>query len=129
RKNQKQPSFFKKGVVCLISILFILSSCAERAAEPFTLVLLPDTQVYSHSYPEIFRAQTEWIEEKADSITFVLHQGDITDYNSDEEWENASAALSIMDGKVPYTFVPGNHDLAPGGSASDRNSDLFNKYL
>lgn len=132
KKNQKHPSFFnrlKTTVICLIPILFVLSSCAERPAEPFTLVLLPDTQVYSHSYPEIFRAQTEWIAENADSITFVLHQGDITDYNSDEEWENASGALSVMDGKVPYTFVPGNHDLGPGGNASVRDAELFNKYL
>ncbi|NLN28461.1 MAG: hypothetical protein GX161_09600, partial [Firmicutes bacterium] len=31
------------------------------AAEYFSVVVLPDTQVYSKSHPEIFKAQTEWI--------------------------------------------------------------------
>ncbi|MDY9919130.1 MAG: metallophosphoesterase [Proteiniphilum sp.] len=90
---------------------------------------MPDTQVYSRLYPEIFHSQTEWIVQNADSIAFVLQQGDITDHNSEEEWQNAVAAFSVMDGKVPYTFVPGNHDLGPGGSASNRDAELFNKYL
>ena len=106
----------------------VLAACTQQP-KPFKLVLLPDTQVYSHSYPEIFRAQTEWIAENADSITFVLHQGDITDHNSEEEWRNASAALAVMDGKVPYTFVPGNHDLGPKGSASERDATQLNTYL
>lgn len=112
-----------------MALLFFFATACSQPPKPFTLVLLPDTQVYSHSYPEIFRAQAEWIAENADSITFVLHQGDITDFNSDEEWENAVAALSVMDGKVPYTFVPGNHDLGPKGNASVRDSELFNRYL
>ncbi len=109
-------------------VLLLVAGCSNPP-KPFTLVLLPDTQVYSHSYPEIFLAQTEWIAQQADSITFVLHQGDITDFNSDEEWENATAALSVMDGKVPYTFVPGNHDMGPKGNASVRDTELLNRYL
>lgn len=85
--------------------------------------------MYSRGYPEIFRAQTEWIVQHADSITFVLHQGDITHDNNDEQWRHAVSALSIMDGKVPYTFVAGNHDLGPGGGADNRNSDHFNNYM
>lgn len=111
----------------LVACVFFLTACQEP--QPFKLVLLPDTQVYSHSYPEIFRAQTEWIVEHADSVAFVLHQGDITDFNSEEEWQNASAALAVMDGKVPYTFVPGNHDLGPKGSTSERDATLLNTYL
>jgi hypothetical protein len=34
-----------------------------------------------------------------------------------------------MDGKVPYTFVPGNHDTGTNGSADVRNTDLFNRYF
>lgn len=122
--NRKQQSFF----AALVVFVLLLAACTERP-KPFTLALLPDTQVYSHSYPEIFRAQTDWIVKNADSIAFVLHQGDITDFNSDEEWQNATAALSVMDGKVPYTFVPGNHDLGPKGSSSNRDAELFNSYL
>jgi hypothetical protein len=109
----------------LLSILF--SSCTSK--EPFNLVLLPDTQIYAMRYPEVFVAQTQWIVENADSIAFVLHQGDITHNNNDEEWKNAVAALYLMDNRVPYTFVAGNHDLGPGGSGRTRDSELLNQYL
>jgi hypothetical protein len=112
----------------ILLILLLLSSCAVK--RPFNLVLLPDTQTYSALYPEIFRAQTEWIVKNADSITFVLHQGDITDNNTEKQWENAVAALFLMDGKVPYTFVPGNHDTGdPGKNANNRELEFFNQYL
>lgn len=132
--NYNQQSFFnglKRWMllaILMIPALLVLSSCIERP-KPFTLVLLPDTQVYSRLYPEIFRAQTEWIVQNADSIAFVLQQGDITDNNVEEQWQNAAAALTLMDGKVPYTFVPGNHDLGPGGNTSNRDAEFLNKYL
>jgi hypothetical protein len=40
--------------------------------------------------------------------------------------------MQIMDGKVPYTFVPGNHDMgsSPSGSLCDKRiTNLFNKYF
>src|SRR5690554_2378861 len=83
KRNLKQSNFLDKVMkwkisgLTIISALLVLSSCSERST-PFNLVLLPDTQVYSRAYPEIFRAQTEWIVQNADSIAFVLHQGDIT---------------------------------------------------
>jgi len=123
KRNLNQSKFY----IFIFSILLAFS-CTQQP-KPFNLVLLPDTQVYSRMYPEIFRVQTEWVVQNADSIAFVLHQGDITDHNSDEQWQNAAAALSVMDGKVPYTFVPGNHDLGPGGSASNRDAELLNQYL
>jgi hypothetical protein len=109
----------------LFALLF--SGCSEK--EPFQLVLLPDTQIYSQKYPEIFKAQTEWIARHTDSITFVLHQGDITNRNTDEQWQNAVEAMQLLDGKVPFSFVAGNHDIGDMGKADTRDSELFNKYL
>ncbi len=106
-------------------IVIILSSCSEP--QPFKLILLPDTQTYSRLYPEIFQSQTRWIVEHADSIAFALQQGDITDNNVDEQWGVAASAMSLMDGKVPYTFAPGNHDL--GRNSNIRDSRLFNQYF
>jgi hypothetical protein len=92
-------------------------------------VLLPDTQNYSASYPEIFQSQTAWAAENAKNIAFVLQQGDITNNNSEKQWAVASKAFSLMDGKVPYTFVPGNHDIGDGGKSNVRNTDLMNRFL
>ena len=122
----KQHCILSVAVNVLV-VVFLLSGCAGK--KPFQLVLLPDTQIYVEKFPEIFKAQTEWIAENADSIAFVLHQGDITNRNIDEQWQNAVEALEILDGKVPFTFVPGNHDIGDLGKADTRNSELFNKYM
>lgn len=97
----------------------------------FTLVALPDTQYYAQSYPEIFRAQTQWIADHAQalSLRYVLHLGDIVETNAAAEWRNAADALGTLDAhKIPYAIVPGNHDYGPGGTASNRET-LMNDYL
>ncbi len=113
-------------------VLLLLSACSVSNAtdgESFNLVLLPDTQSYAESYPDIFNAQTQWIADNASTITFVLHQGDITNRNVQAQWEVAADAMNRMDGKVPYTFVTGNHDIGTSGSADVRNTDLFNRFF
>lgn len=119
------------NIKTLIAIFFCLIAfaCSERKDETVTLVLLPDTQMYSERYPEIFRAQTEWIAGTADSITFVLHQGDITNHNTPEQWEVAAEAMQLLDGKVPYAVCIGNHDIGTNGSADTRDTDLFNTWF
>jgi len=122
-----RTSFYRRWAFALLAVA-LMSSCAAK--KPFTLVLLPDTQNYSMKFPEIFKAQTQWIADNADSIAFVLHQGDITNNNNVEQWEIAVSALKLMDGKVPYCFVAGNHDFGSnGGAANTRESELFNQYL
>ena len=92
-------------------------------AEPFTVVLLPDTQHYSESYPEIFEAQTQWIVDHREerNIVFVSHLGDIVQNGSegnDLEWGRADAAMAILEDPattgladgIPYGVAPGNHD-------------------
>jgi calcineurin-like phosphoesterase family protein len=79
----------------------------------FTIVVLPDTQKYSKSHPEIFTNQTLWIVENKDKldIAFVAHVGDIVNNkNSETEWSRANESMSVLDGVVPYGFAPGNHD-------------------
>ncbi len=96
----------------------------------FTLVVLPDTQHYSEDYPATFLAQTNWIAENQSirKIAGVVHLGDITNRNSPQEWENASRALSVLDGKVPYFLTTGNHDYGAGGHCADRTT-LLNSYF
>jgi len=82
----------------------------------FTLAVLPDTQVYSLKFPDTYGAQTQWIADHAKSynIAYVLHVGDITDKNTEPEWQVAVAAQARLAGVVPCALVPGNHDLGPG---------------
>ncbi|MBD1421483.1 metallophosphoesterase [Sphingobacterium chuzhouense] len=90
---------------------------------------MPDTQNYSQKFPEIFEKQTKWIAERSNEITFVLHLGDITNNNNKEQWENASKAMNILEGKLPYAVVTGNHDIGKNGRTDVRDTDLFNQYF
>ena len=98
---------------------------------PFTLAILPDTQKYAESFPHIFTAQTQWIAKSRDehNIVFALHEGDITNGNTEPQWRNAAESMSVLDGKVPYAIVMGNHDMGPGGACEVRDSPLFNEYF
>lgn len=81
----------------------------------FSIVVLPDTQIYAQYYPETFCDQTEWISANASrlNIIFVTHVGDIINRGavSKKEWKTASDCMGVLDGKVPYSVVPGNHDV------------------
>ncbi|MBN1514848.1 MAG: metallophosphoesterase [Phycisphaerae bacterium] len=108
---------------------------SPRGAKEFvpgawTLVVLPDTQVYSLRFPGLFTAQTGWILQNRQprNIQYVVQLGDIVNNNTPREWANARAALRLLDGVVPYALCPGNHDYGPSGDASQRNT-LLNEYF
>jgi Calcineurin-like phosphoesterase/TAT (twin-arginine translocation) pathway signal sequence len=96
----------------------------------FSVVVLPDTQGYSMSYPESYVAQTKWIvDHKADrNIACVLHLGDITNNNTPDQWQNAVRAMNLLDGQVPYFMTLGNHDYGDNGHCKDRTT-LFHEYF
>ena len=86
--------------------------------EPFTLVLFPDTQLYSELYPTIFDNISQWVvdNETENNIKIVMHEGDIVDdWNVAPQWANANDSLEILDdGNICWGAVSGNHDV--GGS-------------
>jgi len=94
----------------------------------FTVVLLPDTQNYSEKYPDTYVAQTLWIRKrvKEDNVKFAIHLGDIVQTSTKKpEWDNANRAMQLLDGVVPYSVAPGNHDMV----VKDRNTTLYNQYF
>jgi hypothetical protein len=101
------------------------------AKDSFTVVALPDTQHYSQRFPQNYHAQTEWIVANAKDrrIASVLHLGDITNRSTLPEWEVARAAMSKLDGKVPYFIVPGNHDYSDGKTLCVDRTTHFNEYF
>jgi len=96
----------------------------------WTIAVLPDTQVYAMRHPEHFEAQTRWIAEHREErdIRFVLHLGDVTNNNDEEQWTRARAAMETLNGAVDYAIAPGNHDYGPNGNAADRTT-LFNDHF
>lgn len=115
--------------VSLIGVFTSILSFAAAKDDSFNLVILPDTQTYAQNYPEIFHKQFQWVADNATTITFAIQNGDITNNNRPNQWAIAAAAFNLLDGKVPLTFVQGNHDLGPGGTTTNRDSSNMNKFL
>ena len=98
-----------------VKAIFIKDSGDPQPGDYFTIAVLPDTQFYAESYPEIFDQQTQWIADNAQSenIVFAAHLGDIVnDYKSTGQWQNARDAMAVIRvAGIPYSVVPGNHDM------------------
>ncbi|MEU7905680.1 metallophosphoesterase [Actinoplanes sp. NPDC049118] len=96
------------------------------AVENFTLIMLPDTQYASQSWPQVYRAQMQWVDDQqaARNIKYVLHVGDVVD-DSDQQyqWNNSKSAMGLPTDDVPYIIGPGNHDL---DSTSTRAATRYN---
>lgn len=93
----------------------IPSPDAERPDDPlsFTVVVLPDTQMYALEHPALFDAQTSWIAAQRDArnIRMVAHVGDVVEHGDQvPQWMVARGALQRLDGAVPYAIAIGNHD-------------------
>lgn len=119
-------------VLCAVLLGLLLAAQAASAQNYFSVVVLPDTQVYSKSYPQIFKIQTDWIVRNAayHNIKFVLHAGDVVDSGATNpaEWENAKAALDLIDqAGIPLLIAMGNHDY--DDLAQTRSSETFNRYF
>jgi hypothetical protein len=92
----------------------------------FSFMLVGDTQIVSkqsiidlangvvekdNTYmDQIYDYIVDVAEEK--NVKHVFGLGDVTEYNSKNEWEEAVRVTSKMDGVVPYSVIPGNHDGA-----------------
>lgn len=123
----------------LVAVLGFALVCR---AEKFTLAVLPDTQTAVNFRPELFKAQVRWLAgywEKR-NIRFVLHVGDLVDWQEDEQWKVADECMAVLDrAQIPYAIAVGNHDTAAvtvGGHAAPgnvrqnlRDTTNFNTYF
>jgi len=101
----------------------------------FSIILLPDTQHYSSSYPDIFYKQMNWIVENKNllNIQYVVHLGDITNNNKEYAWKVADKSFKILEGAgIPYSIVYGDNDMKnPDLNYYDgsRHTELLNRYF
>jgi len=108
--------------------------CQQKQPLPWvkgstTLAVMPDTERYSDDYPHYFEAQTKWIAEnyRKRNIAYVLHLGDITQHNAPAEWKVARKCFKMLDGRVPYSLVLGNHDY--DDNAPKRETTRLTEYF
>lgn len=129
----------RRALFAVLSVPFALLALARLAlAEApapvpggFTLAVLPDTQIYAWKYPDTYPAQTKWLADNAQryNLRYVLHVGDITQHNTNTQWEVAARAHALLDAKgIPCAITTGNHDLGLEGKATSRETP-FAKYF
>lgn len=96
---------------------------AERVARPRTVIVVPDPQHYSRTagLAATYRAQMGWIVSSRRELgtAFVVSVGDLVQRpTSTIQWAKAGEAWNILDeAGIPYSIVPGNHDMTPSGDA------------
>jgi hypothetical protein len=118
RSNRARGAAMCSGMVGWVITLGLVIGAAgsgvARAADPFVVVAMPDSQNYSEFYPATFTALTQWIANNATAmnIRFVSHTGDIVqNWNRQKEWTRAKTSMGILDtAGIPYGTVMGNHD-------------------
>ena len=116
---------------CLLLFALVAISWNCFAQSDFSIVLLPDVQNYSEFYPQIFKSQTRWIARNSRNLNLrmVIGEGDLVNHDSSAtEWGNASTAVGMLDGRVPYTLAIGNHDYDNYAPAA-RQATHFNSYF
>ena len=92
--------------------------------EAATFVVVPDPQKYTRTEQAAatYREQMRWIVRSRErlGIAFVIAVGDLVQLvDSAVQWQRASDAWNILDeAGVPYSVVPGNHDMSAEGEAA-----------
>ena len=92
---------------------------------PFSLYWVSDTQVYAYRCPQVFNKVFAYMANAAEeqNALGVLMTGDIVDNrNVQRHWNNAKAAIGLIEGRLPLWCVAGNHDV--GASKVDYKTFL-----
>ncbi|MBP5269559.1 MAG: metallophosphoesterase [Clostridia bacterium] len=81
----------------------------------FSFAVVGDTQKITYEFPNQLTRVYDWIVSniEKEKIAFVMGLGDITDKNTQAEWDLAKEQIFKLNGKVPYSLVRGNHDKSP----------------
>lgn len=138
--------------VTLAGTFILLSSCSglskrqNELKNPFTIIVLPDTQNYADVRDKLaqkkwnipdqrarFYEQTQWINDNRQelNIKMVAHVGDIVQFDHPEEWKIADTAFQTIEHSVPYILSLGNHDMGceiSPGTAHSRETKMNNYF-
>jgi len=99
----------------LMAVAPLVLCTAGLQADVFEFVVLPDTEDYADFYPDVFIAQGQWIvdHQAEENIVFTTHMGDMVHHPlvTPAQWDVATDAMYLLDGLMPYSVLPGNHDL------------------
>jgi len=115
-------------------LISLLVPIAEAQNADFSIIVLPDTQYYSESYPAILNSQMQWIVKNAAALNLqmVLGVGNIVNNGSSAtEWTTADSAYRQLDAAhIPYFAAIGNHDYDADNPRGRTSATVnFNHYF
>ena len=78
----------------------------------YSIAVVGDTQYNVKYQPNTFAKLYDWLVANTaeKKIAFMLGLGDITDDDSEVQWEHATKNIAKLDGVLPYALTRGNHD-------------------
>ncbi|MCU8592925.1 LamG-like jellyroll fold domain-containing protein [Streptomyces sp. A13(2022)] len=98
----------------------------DTGSPRFALAVLPDTQYLFDAdsadpapLRETFRHLVA--DRSGANIAFMTHLGDVTEHGTEDEIRRAAQTFRTLHGKVPYSVLAGNHDIA--SSTDDQRGD------
>lgn len=125
-RSLPRSHLFVAVLVAMVSGVLLPGAEAQEAPpETFTVVAIPDTQIYvqTDAGTASFAAQFQWIADNADArtIAFVTHVGDVSQNPSSVvEWDRIDDVYAILDATgLPHGISPGNHDINPDATAPE----------
>ncbi len=91
----------------------------------YSIAIVPDTQHTTCNFPHKLQYIYDWLIENAEekNIQYVISVGDMTNNNTEGEWETVKTQTDRMNGIVPYTVLRGNHDSVTNGT-----TQFFDRY-
>lgn len=108
-----------------------LGVAGEDFEYDYMLVGIPDVQTCVRYQYDTYIDMMGWLANNAEAkkMAFAWQVGDLSDYGTTEAfYKNAADGLSLLDGKLPYSFVPGNHDYDTNCN-TDRSQTYYNRYF
>jgi hypothetical protein len=105
---------------------------AASSGDEFSIIIIPDTQLYSDYLPSIFEEQIQWSCSCFDTINaaFLTHVGDVVQWDEKkEQWDSATFCMSCLDKLgIPHGIAPGNHDRTFRGDFVYSDTDIEDAY-
>lgn len=115
----------KRKIAIVLVLAMILTVCPQAATAvrnpaasdyDFSIMWISDTQYMAQDYPKILASMGKWIADNAAAkkTQYIIHTGDLVEKGGDEaHWKNVNTQLMkyIEDTKIPFSVLPGNHDM------------------
>ncbi len=92
----------------------------------YTIAFIPDIQITTRIYPSRLPPIFDFLIENKETlnIQYAVSLGDLTDTNTETEWDRVKTQYDRLNGIVPYTLIRGNHDITKNNSAL-----LYDQYF